>query len=218
METASTRYMTGDMVSNRMSNRYTAMRRMPIEDVTHNVPNGAKFSIAREWLFVAAIDMSYESGKGTYDALREINGRLPCGPIPEALLDDMFTATEATTTRMRRMDRRKVKGWLAQRVTRWWPQHVEYLASGDIKVSSLAINDKETTMQHTNGTDLKALESRFKQALVADDVAAMQAVDDDAQALLAQEKRAIEDAAVEHAAVTGRWERKVKAALAMMEA
>ena len=62
METASTRYMTGDMVSNRMSNRYTAMRRMPIEDVTHNVPNGAKFSIAREWLFVAAIDMSYESG------------------------------------------------------------------------------------------------------------------------------------------------------------
>ena len=78
-------------------------------------------------------------------------------------------------------------------------------------------------MTTQNGTmtwtaEIKRLETKFKTALVADDVDAMQITYGEMRKALEAERVRLEEAVEAHEAVVEGWGRKVKAALAMMEA
>ena len=211
-------YSTGDMTSNRGSNRYSAMRVMAMDTVpwaSHD-PHG----IRREWIFVAAIDLAYEDGGSAYDALREVNGRFAeKNRLSEAELDDMATNVGKSVEYLKSRSVYEVRNMLAARATRWWQPKQSHTVNG---------SKEDTTMtQQVNGTQvngttwaghIKRLEIKFKSALVDDDVPAMESIYEEMQVALANERKRLEAALVGHEAVVEGWGRKVKAALAMMEA
>ena len=207
-------YKTGDMVENRGRNMYSEMRLTAME-VLPSAANDLG-NLRREWAFVAALDLAFECKVPARDALEEVNSRLPPDTrLDEDTLRDMERGVVGSVFHMSRPRNAKiVEEQLRSRVTRWWsPGH---------RQSNILMEGNQMNTQVNGQVDsqvvLKRLETKFKNALMTDDVEAMQAVDTEMRGVLAEGKRAIEDAAVKHADVSARWDRKVKAALAMIEA
>ena len=209
-------YSSGDMTSNRANNRYQAMRMMPMDSVPW--ARDDTHGIRREWIFVAAIDLAWEAGISAYAALQEVNGRFAeKNRLEKVELDDMVANIAKSVQYLEARSVHEVRSMLSMRVTRWWQPRQErsHTVNGSYK--------EDTTMtQHTNGTQMngaiKRLEIKFKTALVADDVPAMEAIYDEMKVALATERTRLEQALASHEDVVEGWGRKVKAAIAMMEA
>lgn len=114
------RHEAGDMKN---TAQWNAMRRLPADEVPVD-----KMS---RWVYVAALDMSYETGIVPIDGLRRINAEMG-HPIHHSDIGPMASSVFSQVEKMRHYSTshpEKVRRQLAQRATRFWDPEEKFSSS-----------------------------------------------------------------------------------------